>query len=225
MRKTLFLMMILLAMGWLVGGCSSDETAANDPLPEIDESDVAGQAGYMSVAVVSMAPVALNFSGKADETDGDYVYTFGLGSDLTGSVMLHFEQGGAPSGYDVADYAQAWTADGAPVVFVPELDIDIPGDPVPWYLAFNLESTIDQGAGTAVVNGSGSLDVGDYAATWSVTDLAVSRAADYPQSGTFTFTNEGITGTVTFDGDNTATVEVGALSWTVNLGTGSITEL
>ena len=43
--------------------------------------------------------------------------------------------------------------------------------------------------------------------------------------GVVTFTNEGITAVVTFDGDNTATVQVGTLTWTLNLSNGTLTEV
>ena len=218
MRKTLMLLMILLAMGWLLGGCSSDETAANDPLPEPTEEDVASQTAYMAVGLVEMAPVALNFAGKADAIDGNYSYVFS-GGDIDGAVLLHFEQAGEPCAWNVADYAMASTEAGAPLSFT------IFDGGVPWAVGFSLESDIDQGAGTAVVNGSGTLTAQGFSATWTVEDLEVSRAADYPQTGTLTFSDGSITGTLTFNGNDTATVTVGSLSWTVDLGDGSLVEL
>ena len=40
-----------------------------------------------------------------------------------------------------------------------------------------------------------------------------------------TFTNEGITAVITFDGDSTATVAIGELTWTLDLDTGELTAL
>ena len=218
MRKTLTFLMLLLTAGWLVGGCSSDETAPNDPLPELTDADVALQSSFMALAMMEMGPVALEFGGKADASDGRYSYTF-TDAEIQGTVQLLFEQESAPSGYDVADYARAWTDDGRPVELYPLVG------GVAWLLDFTLESDIDQAAGTAVVNGSGTLTAGDYEPTWTVVDLAVAVSGDWPDDGVVTFTNEGITATVTFNGDSTATVTVGGLSWTLNLDNGELTEL
>lgn len=217
MRKTITILMLLLLAGWLLG-CSSDETAPNDPLPGLTSEDVATQSGYMAVFLTEMAPVALQFSGKADASDGRYSYAF-VDVEIQGTVQLYFETDGAPSSYTGADFARAWTADGAPLMLRP-----IP-DGIAWLLAFTLESDIDQGAGTAVVAGSGTLTIGNYEPAWTVEGLAVEVGGDWPASGVMTFTNEGITATVTFDGGNTATVTVGSLTWTLNLSNGTLTEL
>ena len=218
MRKTLTILMLLLAAGWLLGGCSSDETAPNDPLPELSDEDVAGQSRFMALAMIEMAPLALEFSGKADASDGRYSYTF-TDDEIQGTVQLLFEQDNAPSGYDVADYARAWTDDGLPLELFP-----IPGG-IAWLLAFTMESDIDQAAGDAVVDGGGTLTVGDYEAVWTVAGFAIEDDGDWPTDGVITFTNEGITATVTFDGDSTAIVTVGILTWTLNLENGELTAL
>jgi len=218
MRKTLTFLMLILAAGWLLGGCSSDETAPNDPLPELTDEDVAGQSRFMALAMAEIAPIALEFGGKADASDGRYSYTF-TDDEIQGTVQLLFEQDNEPSGYNVADYARAWTADGLPLELFP-----ISGG-IAWLLAFTLESDIDQEAGTAMIDGNGTLTVGSYAPTWIVTGFAVEEDGDWPTAGVITFTNEGITATVTFDGDSTATVTVGGLTWTLNLENGELTEL
>ncbi len=218
MRKIFTILMMLLLAGWLLAGCSSEETAPNDPLPELTNEDVAHQSGYMAMALVEMAPVSLEFSGKADASDGRYQYTF-ADPEIQGDVQLYFEQGDAPSGYDVADYSQAWTGDEAPLALYP-----IEGG-IAWLLAFSLESVIDQGAGTAVIGGAGTLTVGNYEAAFTVVGLAIERGGDWPAGGYMTFTNEGITATVTFDGDNTATIEIGDITWMLNLSNGTLTEL
>jgi len=218
MRKILTFLMMLLLAGWLLAGCSSEETAPNDPLPELTDEDVAHQSGYMAMALVEMAPVSLEFSGKADASDGRYLYTF-IDDEIQGEVQLYFEQNDAPSGYDVADFAQAWTGDEAPLLLYP-----IEGG-IAWLLAFSLESIIDQGAGTAVIGGAGSLILGNYEALFTVVGLAIERGGDWPAGGYMTFTNEGIPATVTFDGDSTAIVSIGELSWILNLSNGTLTEL
>ncbi|HOX26946.1 MAG TPA: hypothetical protein PLL30_14075 [Candidatus Krumholzibacteria bacterium] len=218
MRKTLTYLMLLFVSGWLAAGCESDETAPQDRLPLLESEDVAGQAGYLALAVVELAPLALEYDGgKADASDGNYAYTFAAGGPIEGTVLLHFELDGAPSGYDVADYAAAFTADASP------LRVTIVEGGVPWLLAADLETDLDQGAGTAVAYGSGTLTVGGYEATWTLAAVAVADAGQWPASGELTFTNEGITATVTYDGDDTATVEVGDSAWVVNLNDGTLT--
>jgi len=64
----------------------------------------------------------------------------------------------------------------------------------------------------------------DYVADWTLEAITLEEDGDYPTSGTLTFTNEGITGTVTFDGDNTASLTVGEMTWSVELNDGSLTE-
>lgn len=224
MRKTqtfltLTFLTLLLAAGWLLCGCDSDETAPNDPLPPLEDGDVAQQSGYMAMAIAEVAPLVLEYGSKADASDGNYSYTFAYGDPIQGVVLLHFELAGAPSGYDVADYAAAYTAADAP------LEITAIEGGVPWLLAVDLESDINQGAGTAVVEGTGTLTLGSYVANWTLTALAVEESGDWPASGGMTFTNEGITATVTFDGDDTATVAVGLVSWSLNLNNGVLTEL
>ena len=221
MRKTLTIFMLLLAAGWLLTGCESDSTAPNDDRAPLEDSDVASQAGYMAVAMAEVGPLALEYqpTAKGGEDDVLYTYTFAPGDPIQGVVLLSFRTGGAegtPCGYDVADYAQARTAEDAPVT------VELIDGGVPWNLVFVLESAIDQAAGTAVVDGSGTLEVGAYAASWTCDALAVSRSGDWPTAGTLTFTNEGITAAVVFDGDDTATITVGDLTWTVNLNTGAL---
>ena len=173
----------------------------------------------MGLVMVEAAPLALEFDGsKADASDGRYEYSF-ESVEITGTVQLYFEQEDVPSGYDVADYARAWTDDGAPVELFP-----IP-DGNAWLLALSLESDIDQAAGTALVCGSGTLTIGDYVADWTAEGIAVEVDGDWPTAGVMTFTNEGITAVVTFDGDETATVVIGEVTWTLNLEDGELTEL
>jgi len=216
MRNTLTIFMLLLAAGWLLGGCSSDETAPNDPLPELADEDVASQSAIMAMIVAELAPVALEYGSKADASDGRYQYTF-ADDEIVGVVELYFATEGAPSSYEGADHARAWTADGAPLSLYP-----IP-DGVAWLLAFDIVSTIDQGAGTAEITGGGTLTIGNYEPSWTVTGFAIEDGGDWPAAGEVTFTNEGITAIVTFDGSDTATVAIGSLNWTLDLEEGELT--
>jgi len=220
MRKILTTLMMLLAMGWLLSGCESDSTAPDDDLPPVTDEDVATQSSYLAQAMLEVAPVALEFEGnKADADDGLYTYTFGPSSDVQGTVLLYFEQGGEPSGFDVADHARAWTGDGAPLTLEP-----IEGGVV-WELSFDLDSDIEQATDSVVVDGDGTLVIGAFEATWTVAGFAYTAGDDYPDAGTITFTNEGRTATVVFDGDETVTITVGEDSWSFNLETGALTEL
>jgi len=218
MRKMTFLT-LLFAAGWLLAGCESDETAPSDPLPPLEAEDVASQSGVMAMILVEIAPFALEFSDKADAADGNYSYTFAPGDPVQGTVLLHFEREGAPSGYDVADYAMAWSVPDYPLALYP-LD-----EGPAWLLAFTLESDIDQAGGTAVSSGSGTLEIGDYLAEWTATAIAVAEDDDWPASGVLIFANEGVTASVTFDGDSSAVVQVGGLTWSLDLNTGTLTEL
>jgi hypothetical protein len=218
MHKTTTTLMMLLLAGWLLGGCASDPTAPHDDLPAIEEEDVAGQAGYMAMALAGVGPLALEFGGKADASDGRYAYTF-FQPEIQGVVQLYFETDGLPSSFTTADFARSWTEEEAPLSIYPIVD------GLAWLVAFTLESDIDQGAGTAVVDGAGTLTLGSYVADWDVVGLAVEEDGDWPAAGVLTFTNEGITATVTFDGDETVTIEVGELVWSFDLENGTLTEL
>ncbi len=217
MRTTLTLLLMLLAMGWLLTGCESDSTAPDDPLPPVTAEDVAGQSGYLATAMVEVAPLALQYSGKADETDGRYDYVFAPGDPVQGTVELSFALDGVPSGWDVADYGRAWTAEGAPLTIQPV------ADGVVWELVFTLESDIDQGTDTAVVAGDGVLLVGDYEGAFTVTGYAIAEAGEWPSDGELVFNSADHTATVTFEGDSTATVTVGEDSWELDLETGALT--
>jgi hypothetical protein len=217
MRTPLTLLLMLLAMGWLLTGCESDSTAPDDPLPPVTGEDVAGQGGYLAAAMVEVAPLALQFSGKADETDGRYSYTFAAGDPIMGTVELYFALDGVPSGWDVADYGRAWADAEAPLLIQPV------EDGVVWELSFTLESDIDRDTDTAVVSGDGHLLVGDYDGTFTVTGYAVAEGGAWPTDGELVFTNADHEATVTFDGDSTALVTVGEDSWELDLDTGTLT--
>jgi hypothetical protein len=220
MRKLMIMLLLVMAMGWVLTGCESDSTAPDDELPAITEDDVANQSTFLAEAMLEVAPLALTFTPtKADELDGRYSYTFAPGDPLDGVVQLYFEQNGAPSGYDVADYGNAYTDDGAPITLTPV------EDGVAWELNFDLDSEIDQGAGSAVVDGGGDLVIGSYVATWTVSGFAYAIGDDWPSAGLISFTNEGITAVVTFDGDETVTITIGSATWSYDFDNGTLTPL
>jgi hypothetical protein len=225
MRKNTTLILLLPAMAWMLGACSSDSTAPDDSLPPLSNKDVASQAGYLSAAIVEVAPLSLTYQG-VKAADGEDHYDFPEDGMVQGRVHLEFRDGGAEgdlSDFDVADWAKAWTAAGEPLI-INLVDYD---EAVPLLLSFMLESDLDQESDprTAVVNGGGQLVVGDYLATWTVDDLVVFDQEPYwPQSGSISFTSGGITATVTFNGTSIATVTVGDLTFDINLATGALIE-
>ena len=219
MRTILITLLLLSATGWLLTGCESDATAPDDELPPLTGEDVATQAGYFAQAMLEVAPLALTYGAKADESDGLFTYTFAPGDPVQGTVNLYFEQAGQPSGPSVADFCRLWTGEGAPLQASPVQD------GVPWLVAFELEAELDQQAGTGTVAGSGTLTIGDYVADWTVTGYAISDGGQWPAAGTLVFTNEGQTATVTFDGDQTATVTADGQTWILDLQTGTLTEV
>ncbi len=219
MRNNLTTLLLLATAAWLFAGCSSDSTAPNDNLPPLEKADVAGQAGFLAVAMVDIAPIGATYSGKAE---GEYVYTFAAGDPIQGTVNLFFRDGGAsgsPSTPAQADWASASTPTGAP------LSVTLVDGGLPWLLSFALVSDIDRVNDTATVDGSGTLVVGNYTAAWTLAGLVVfsDGSTTWPAEGTLTFTNEGITAVVTFDGDHTATVTVDGEVYTLDLNNGNLT--
>lgn len=213
MRIPAIFLLLMLGAAWLLGGCGSDSTAPDDSLPPLSDEDVADQSGFMAVALVQVAPLGLDYGGKAADV-GDYTYTFPGGGEVQGTVYLQFRDGGAtgdPVAYGQADWARAYTAGDEP------LTIDLIEGGIPWILAFELFSDLNRATDSALVNGGGSLVIGDYTATWTVEDLQINGAQQWPASGTLTFTNEGITAVVRFNGTSTVTVEVGESSFDIDL--------
>jgi hypothetical protein len=222
MRKIATVLMLMLTAAWFLGGCSSDSTAPNDDLPPLSNEDIAGQAGFLAVALVQIAPLSVDYDGAKSPAQGEYTYTFAPGDPVQGTVNLEFRDGG-PSGdlahYADADWSRAYTSSGAP------LSVEVIEGAVPWVLSFNLTSDIDRQNDTATVNGSGLLIVGSYLATWSLDALVVysGETTTWPGSGTMTFTADGRTATVTFDGDHTATIEIDGETYILDLENGALT--
>ncbi|MEZ4389139.1 MAG: hypothetical protein R3D98_16460 [Candidatus Krumholzibacteriia bacterium] len=213
MRKELFYLIVLLGLGMMLAGCGSDSTAPDDQLPAPTAEDVATQSGAMASTMMRALPRIWDPTTTKD--NGEYTYTFTSGPVL-GTIMSEFRdaEGGSLVDYDVAAWCRIFTGDPLAVTLV--------DGGVAWQLGFNLTADINQGADTATAAGGGSLVVGDYTATFTLAAVVVHQGDDYPASGTITFVNEGITATVTFDGDAMVTVTVGDDSWTIDLDDGSI---
>lgn len=213
MRKYLITLFALLAMGLMLTGCESDSTAPDDDLPDLTADDVATQSGAMATSMMRALPRI--WDPTTNKANGEYSYTFVTGP-VVGTIFSEFRDaaGGDLVDYDVAGWARVFTDEPLAVTLV--------NGGIPWLLAFDITADIDQQAGSASAAGGGSLVVGDYTATFTLTAVVMQDGASYPASGTITFVNEGISATVTFDGDSTAMVTVGDDSWTVDLDDGSI---
>lgn len=209
----------LLAGALLLAGCESDPVAPQDDPPALSAGDVANQAGWVATAAQMIAPQAVEFAGKGDKD----VYTETFTGDVNGTITLDFSAGGAPAAWDVADYVEITTPEGAPLI----ISVGIEGVEGTILLGLDLMADIDRTADPdeATVGGGGTMVSGPYAASFTFESLVV-VAGGYPASGTMTFLSGGFTATVTFDGDNTATIAIaGGPSFSVNLDTGATSEL
>ena len=128
----------LLLIGGLVllVGCDSDETAPNDPLPELTTDDVANQAAIPAVAMTQVGPALAGFDGGDIILKTRYSLEFGEGDDFQGTLYFDFENDGVPVNWDAANWAHMWTEDGEPLsIDVGELateflmSADVTGDP------------------------------------------------------------------------------------------------
>lgn len=73
-----------------------------------------------------------------------------------------------------------------------------------------------------LANGTGSLESGGLNATFSLTDVDVPAAGQYPDAGTVAVSSGGIAATVTFRGGPNAQVQIGVQTWDVDLTDGTI---
>ena len=213
----------LLLIGGLVllVGCDSDETAPNDPLPELTTDDVANQAAIPAVAMTQVGPALAGFDGgNIIDLKTRYSLEFGEGDDFQGILYFDFENDGVPVNWNAANWAHMWTEDGEPLsIDVGELateffmSADVTGDP------------FDPVAHTTTLNGSGIITIGDYDHSWTIEGVEVASDG-FPEDGVLTFTAEGITVEVHYDGDQTAAVYVDdVLYGTINLGNGTFQEI
>jgi len=213
MRKELITLLALMALSLLLVGCESDSTAPDEELPPLEPQDVATQSGAMATSMMQALPRIWDPTTNKDV--GEYQYTF-AGGFVAGTVYSEFRdtEGGNLVDHGVAGWARIYTDD--------PLIVTLFADGIPWLLAFDIEADINQATDQATANGGGSLTVGDYLATFTLTDVVVAQGVDYPTSGTISFTSGGITATVTFTGGGNATVTVGGDSWIIDLDDGSI---
>ena len=213
MRKELITLFVLMTLSLLLVGCESDSTAPNEDLPPLESQDVATQSGAMATSMMQALPRI--WDPTTNKAIGEYQYSF-FGGFVTGTVFSEFRdtEGGNLVDHGVAGWARIYTED--PLV------VTLFDDGIPWLLGFDIEADIDQALDQAIANGSGSLTVGDYLATFTVSDVVVAQGSDYPTSGTISFTSGGITATVTFNGSGNAAVTVGDDSWIIDLDNGSI---
>lgn len=208
---------VLLAAGMFLGGCESDATAPQDTAPALTAQEAANQAGYVAIAVTTVGPEILNYSGA-----GKDIYPHTFSGDVVGTVSLDFRlggSGGTPSTWSAADWGRLYTATGEPLT----VPIGVGGLVE---LGFDITADIDQGLDSAVLGGGGTFRSGVHVATFAFTDLAVTGSGSYPTGGAMSFTGGGFAMTVAFNGTNLATVTVtGHGAWTLDLATGALTPL
>jgi len=217
---TVLMVPILLAGGWALGGCSNDPVAPHENAPALSVDDVAHQAGWVAMAAGIVGPQTVEFTAKSDKNS--YVYVFE--GNVTGGVHLDFFTGGAggtSATPAAADYVDLYTADGAPLV----ISVGLEGLTGTILLTLDLAADLnrDVDPDTATISGGGTLNSGPYSATFTFDAVAVAVGAAYPSSGSITLTGSGFTMTVTFDGDDTASlVRSDGATFTVNLDTGAV---
>lgn len=224
-------LILLLGVCLVWGGCESDSVAPDDQVPALTERDAAQQAALIAVGITKVGPQILNFSGKKprdkDDVVGVYDYPFPPGGDITGSVILEYFTGGAEGvhcPWDEADYGLLYTPEGE-MVFVA---VELPGGAVPQFeLIFSLYGPIDRAADTAEVAGSGTFTSVVYSNDFTIPEAApiiLTAVSSYPDGGVFHFTVGAISLVVTYDGSSTAGVEVAeVLTYEIDLDTGGVT--
>ncbi len=219
-RKSLIILVVpmLLALGML-GACSNDPVAPHEDPPALTSSEVASQAGYVAMAASIIGPRTVEFTDKAEANP----YRYPMVSPVSGAVYLAYFLGG-PTGTpvvpDAADYVNLYTAPNEPIV----ITVGIAGAQGTVVLTLDIEADLDRVSDpdNATINGGGTFVSGIYSASFVFSNLLVEKGADYPLSGGMTFTSAGFTATATFDGDNTALLELSdGTSYTVNLVDGS----
>jgi len=222
----LFLPILVLACGVLVGGCESDSVAPHDELPELTEREATQQAALVAVGLAQVGPELLTFNGfKALENElGVYIRTFPEGGDITGSVILEYFTGGPGGTHSLwgdADYGLLYTPEGEMVMIeieVPEVGTAVFG------LDFELHGDIDQGADTATISGSGNLSTGDWNPSFTITDVVLTELSSYPEGGSLEFVTGALNLMVEYGGDETATVSINDLiTYEIDLDTGIVT--
>jgi hypothetical protein len=217
MRKSLLSLLALFALLGLLAGCESDTVAPDEELSALDNDDVATQSGTMARA---MTEVLLRiWIPQNTKTIGEYSFTWTSGPVL-GTVHSEFRtaEDGDLVGHDEAAWVRVYTAEAAP------LALTLFDGAIPWLLGFDITADIDQAAGTATTDGGGTLVVDEYFADFTITGVVVESGGDYPAAGEMSFINDGVTATITFDGDSLATITSGGETWTVDLADGTVVQ-
>ena len=206
----LFLAGLLLAFGLMVGGCESDAVAPQEELPALTEAEAVQQAALVAVGVATVGPEILKFQvpKPRDKDLGVYIYDFPEGGDISGTVILEYFADGLPSLKEAADYGKLYTPEGEVVA----IELELPGGAKPEFeLTFALEGDIDQAADMATVSGGGTWATGELGGEFSFTDLVLTELSSYPDGGRLEFSTGIFDLVVEYDGDNTASVEVGGV--------------
>lgn len=216
MIKHLLSLLSLLALVGLLTGCESDAIAPDEQLSALDNDDVAAQSGTMASAMTGVFLRIWN-PQSSEKDNGEYAFTWTTG-DILGTVYSEFRtaEGGDLVDHDQAAWVRVYTADGAP------LTIAVFEGAIPWLFGFDVAADIDQAGGAATLDGGGTLVVDEYLAEFTFIGVVVENGEDYPAAGVMEFTNDGVTATVTYDGDNLVTVTSGGESWIVDLEDGAV---
>ena len=230
----LFLPILLLACGVLVGGCESDSVTPHDEIPELTEREATQQAALVAAGLARVGPQLLLFDGtKSGDKDEEGVYTqdFADFEYITGTVILEYFNGG-PGGihcvWDEADYGLLYTWDD-PETSEEEgvtVALDLGGGVEPIFgLTFDLDGNIDQEADTATVSGDGTLLMEGFPPQpFTITEVVLTGVSDYPDGGELGFTVGSLVLVVVYDGDDTATVNINDVAiYVIDLDTGIVT--
>jgi hypothetical protein len=212
--------LILLLAGFVLTGCESDSVAPHDENPAMTEANAANQGAVVAMAITEVGPRIVTFTPNKEV----YTYDFSGFEYVDGVVTIDYREGGpdgTPSTPGQANFAHLQTLDeGLTIVFDGALDSAM-------FLTADISGNIDQGSSTVTIleGSSGTLVVGVLSGTYAIDGLVVAGTG-YPAAGTVTFTGGGHTVVVTFDGSQTATVDVnGAPYGTLDLSDGTLTDI
>jgi len=107
-----------------------------------------------------------------------------------------------------------WTEEGSP------LSLELEGSGVVIQFEFDITAYGDP----LLANGTGKLTLVDFWLNFTVIDVLVPEEG-YPLSGRIEVVSPNATGEINFNPDGTATIVVGAFSWSVDLDTGEVTPI
>ena len=223
-------MLLLLGCGLLLAGCDSDPVAPQEGPPALTEQEAAQRAGLVAVSMARIGPEILEARTLKDAADelGVYPYTFPVGGDVTGTVIMEYFTGGAEgshSHWNDADYGMIYTETGS------ALDVEIPLPVAPevvvaFSVDFYFAGPINRLVDTATVSGSGNFVAGAWTEHFTMTNVQVTGFNDYPSGGTIEYVSGAHTLLVTYDGSDAAIVSVDDVDlYAIDLDTAQITSL